>query len=1086
MKRIFTTICAIMFFTASAFSQQEEARLMRFPAIYGDQVVFSYAGDLFTVDKSGGLARQLTSAEGVEIFPRFSPDGQTIAFTGQYDGNTEVFIIPAEGGVPERITYTATLSRDNLSDRMGPNNIVMTWKDNEHVVYRSRKKSFNDFQGQLFLAPVDGGISTQIPLPTGGFCSYSPDGKKLAFNRVFREFRTWKYYSGGMADDVWIYDFDTKETVNITNNDAQDIFPMWHGDVVYFLSDRDRTMNLFSYNTATQETKKLTNYDNFDIKFPSLGDNAIIYENGGYLYYFDLATQTPTKVEVQIMKDFAASRPQWKDASKSINSAYPSPDGKRVVFGSRGDVFSVPASSGITKNLTKTSGVHERNQDWSPDGRWIAYIGDATGENEIYIMKHDGSEEPIQLTKNTGTYIFGYEWSPDSKKIAWSDQEKRLQYIDIDSKKVTEVDQSNSGELRNYEWSPDSKWLAYTKPSFEEVTRIYLYNLENKTSKPATDEWFNSSNPAFSPDGKYLYFTSSRTFNPIYSWTEWNHAYNDMNKLYMLTLAKDVESPFEPENDTVTVKEEDSEKKEEKKEDNGKEEKAGKDMKVDFDGMFGRVIELPGDAGSYWNITAVDGGVYYARYKSGDNGSTFCYFDLKSKKETELGNNMGYTIAADGKKMLVSSNGKYAVIDLPKGKIKIDDYIDVSNMNVWVEPQKEWQQIYDESWRQMRDFFYDPDMHGVDWDRIHKKYNELIPWVNSRHDLNYLIGEMIGELNVGHAYVNGGDLPEPDRIKTGLLGAELSRDNSGYYRIDRILPGQNWNKPVRSPLTEIGVDVSEGDYIIAVNGEPVDEKENIYHALAGQAGKLVELTLSSSASDKDTHDVIVKPIDDESELYYYQWVQDNIRKVSEATDGQVGYIHIPDMGPRGLNEFVKYFYPQIRKKALIIDDRGNGGGNVSPMIIERLRRELSLMGQGRNVGGDPQPGAMMIGPMVCLINEYSASDGDLFPYQFKKHNLGKLIGTRTWGGVVGIRGSLPFIDGGDLRKPEYAHYNAEGTDWIIEGYGVEPDIEVRNDPALEYQGIDEQLNKAIEVILEELKENPGEYPDVPPFPDKSR
>jgi tricorn protease len=509
-------------------------------------------------------------------------------------------------------------------------------------------------------------------------------------------------------------------------------------------------------------------------------------------------------------------------------------------------------------------------------------------------------------------------------------------------------------------------------------------------------------------------------------------------------------------------------------------------MKVDFDGIEDRVIELPVEVANYWNIKGVDGGVYYQRYKTGDQQTSFFYFDLKSKKETNLGNVNMVEISANGKKMLVSKRGKYAVIDLPKGKIKLDKTIDLSGMKVWVAPKDEWKQIFDESWRQMRDFFYDPNMHGVDWDKVYKKYEPLVKYANTRYDLSYIIGEMIGEVSTGHAYVSGGDRTIPEKIKTGLLGAELSRDKSGYYRIDHILNGQNWNKSVRSPLTEIGVDVNEGDYITAVNGKPTSEMLNIYQSLVGMSGKQVELTISSSASGKDTHNEIVLPISSESKLYYYQWVHDNIRKVDEATNGQVGYIHIPDMGPDGLNQFVKYFYPQMRKKALIIDDRGNGGGNVSPMIIERLRRELSLMQMGRNTIGSPNPGAIMIGPMVCLINQYSASDGDLFPYQFRKHNLGKLIGTRTWGGVVGIRGSLPFIDGRDLRKPEFAHYSAEGNKWIIEGRGVKPDIEVKNDPALEFEGIDQQLNKAIEVILEELQKNPREYPDLPPFPDKSK
>ena len=839
-KNMISILLMFILTSTVATAQIDDARLMRFPTIHGNQVVFSYAGDLYTIDAQGGIARRLTNYEGLELFPRFSPDGKTIAFTGQYDGNTEVYTIPAEGGEPKRITYTATLGRDDVSDRMGPNNIVMAWRDNKTIVYRSRKKSFNDFVGQLFEVSVDGGLSVQLPLPAGGFCSFSPDGKKMAYNQVFREFRTWKYYRGGMADDVWIYDFNTKITTNLTNNPAQDIFPMWHGDVVYFLSDRDRTMNLFAYNATTGQTTKLTNYDNYDIKFPSLGDNAIVYENGGYLYRFDINTQTTSKIVVQLMNDFVTSRAQWKDAGKGIRSGSPSPDGKRVAMDSRGDIFSVPVKNGITYNLTNSNGAHDRNVEWSPDGKWIGFISDMSGNNEIYIQKYDRSEKPVQLTKNADTYMFNFVWSPDSKKIAWSDQEKRLQIIDIDTKNVTLIEQINDGEFHSFAWTPDSKWLAYVRPSFVQVDRIYFYNLSSATSKPVTDEWFDSSDPSFSPDGKYLYFSSARTFNPTYSWTEWNYSYQDMSKVYLMTLAKDTPSPFELENDVVELKDEKPATTDKKDKESGKDtkevDKKGVDVKIDFDNIADRVAEITSDAGAYWNITAVDGGVYYSQYKSSGGGSTLFYYDLKDKKENELGKNMSYALTANGKKMLIFESGKLAVIDTPKSKIKIDDYIDVSNMKIWVDPKVEWQQIFDESWRQMRDFFYDPGMHGLNWDQIYKKYNPLVPYVNNRYDLNYVIGEMIGELNVGHAYVSGGDRIEAKRIKTGLLGAELSRDKSGYYRIDKILPGENWNKSVRSPLTEIGVNVSEGDYIIAVDGKNTNEMADIYKALVGTAG----------------------------------------------------------------------------------------------------------------------------------------------------------------------------------------------------------------------------------------------------------
>ncbi len=1100
MKKLTITLFAVLFlgFTYA----QDEVRLLRFPAIYGNQIIFTYAGDLYTVDKTGGVARKLTNdSEGYEMFARFSPDGTNIAFTGQYDGNTEIFLIPAEGGVPERLTYTATLGRDDISDRMGPNNIVMTWKDDNNIVYRSRKQSFNSFKGQLFLINKEGGLSEELPLPVGGFCSYSPDKTKLAYNRVFREFRTWKYYRGGMADDIWIYDFKSKKTENLTNNPAQDVFPMWKGEKIYFCSDRDRTMNLFVIDLNTKETRKLTNYTNYDVKFPSMGDAAIVYENGGFIYIFDLATEQSVKVDVRIANDFITGRNQLKDASKIINSFTISPDGKRLGFDARGDIFTVPVTSGVTKDLTLSSGVHDRDVAWSPDGKYLSFISDQTGEDEIYIINQDGSEPAAQITKNADTYKYFPVWSPDSKKLLWSDKMLRLQYVDIESKEVTVVAETREFEYNDYVWSPDNKWIAYTQPAQRGESKIFLYEVASKKATAVTDGWYDVGDPSFSSDGKYLFFTSNRDFNPIYSWTEWNHAYNDMSKIYFVTLAKSTPSPFAYENDEVAVKDEGRGTKDEgrgtKDEGRGKKDegrgtkddekgsKEEKEVKVDLDGIIARTVILPIDAGIYWGINAIDDNVYYVRSKRGDQ-PTLCLFDMKDKKETELGDYGNYEIAADHKKMVLEKGDKYAVIDLPKSKITVKDYVDLSNMKIMVDLQAEWNQIFNESWRQMKYFFYAPNMHGLDWDVIRAKYAPLVPYVNNRNDLNYIIGEMVGELSVGHAYVSAGDKPKPQRIKLGLLGAIITRDQSGYYHIDEILQGENWSKKNRSPLSEMGVDVAEGDYIIAVDGITTKEMSDIYQSLVNKAGVQVELTVNGKPVPDGAHKTLVVPVDDEADLFYYNWVQDNIRKVDEATSGQVGYIHIPDMGVGGLNEFVKYFYPQLTKRALIIDDRGNGGGNVSPMIIERLQREAVIMRMARNT--DPTPGriAFMWGPKVCLIDQYSASDGDLFPFQFKQLKIGKLIGQRTWGGVVGIRGSLPFIDGGSLQKPEFANYDFATNQWAIEGVGVEPDIEVVNDPAKEYAGEDEQLNKAIEVILEELKNWPEKLPEIPPYPDKSK
>ena len=700
---------------------QEPTKLLRFPAIHSNQIVFTYASDLYTVPTNGGVARKLTNHDGFEMFARFSPDGNTLAFTGQYDGNTEVYLMPAQGGVPERITFTATLGRDDVSDRMGPNNIVMGWHpDGKQVIFRSRMIEFNDFKGQLFLAPVKGDLPVELPLSRGGFCSYSPDGKKLAYNRVFREFRTWKRYRGGMADDIWIFDFASKKSENITNNPAQDIIPMWHGNKIYFLSDRDenKRMNLFVFDLTTRGTTKLTEFVDFDIKFPSLGNDAIVFENSGEIYRLDMATEKAEKVEIFIQEDHLGARGGLKDVSKSVSNFEISPDGKRALFGARGEVFTIPAENGPTRNLTTTSSVHERNSLWSPDGKWVAYISDATGEDEIYIIAQDGKSKARQVTKNADTYKFEIRWSPDSKKILWGDKRLRLQFVEILTGKMTVVDQATAWEFRDYTWAPDSKWIAYTKIEEETMNRIFLYSLEQNKAFPVTDGWYSVGNPAFSADGKFLFFVSDRDFNPIYSATEWNHAYQDMSAIYLLTLTKDTKSPFEPKSDEVTIqKEEKPEKKADtkKKDDEKKDEKPEIVVKVDLENVLNRVVKIPVSVANYWHLTSVGDQLYYQRKSSKDEKPLLLMYDLKDLKETELGQINGYEISVDQKKMLVSQNGKYAILDLPKGKIEIKETLDLSGLEVNLDRTAEWNQIYQECWRQMREFFYAPNMHGVNW-----------------------------------------------------------------------------------------------------------------------------------------------------------------------------------------------------------------------------------------------------------------------------------------------------------------------------------------------------------------------------------
>lgn len=1087
-------LLALSLAAAPPAAAQDEARLLRFPAVSADQVVFTSAGDLYTVPAAGGVARKLTSHAGYECFARFSPDGKWIAFTGEYDGNREVYLIPAAGGVPKRLTYTPTLGRDDISDRMGPNNLVMGWTpDSRKILFRSRMREWNDFNGQLYLVPAAGGPPEQIPLPRGGFGSFAPGGDKLAYNRIFREFRTWKRYRGGMADDVWIYDFATKTVENVTNDPSLDIIPMWSGDRIYFLSDRDeaRRMNLYVYDLKAKTTRRLTSFAEFDVKFPSLGPDAIVFENGGFLYRFDLASEQTAKVPVVIADDRLSARTRLAKVGDRVTNFEVGPDGKRALFGARGDVFTVPAKYGNARNLTRTPGVHERNSKWSPDGKWIAYLSDQTGRDEVWVMPQDGSGPARRLTDNGDTYKYQVLWSPDGTKILWSDKKLRLQYVDVKTRQVVEVDKAKRWEITDYAWSPDSRWIVYARPMLEPMTRIYLYSLETKARVEATDGWYESHGPAFSSDGKFVVFVSDRDFNPVFSRTEWNHAYRSMSRVYLLALAKATKSPFEPKSDEVAIKAEApaaaAGKAESKDGKDAKPAAAVPAVKVDADGIKGRIIALPVDVADYAQVNAVGDAVYYLKHGDRDAAFSLKMYSLTDLKETDLGPVDGYEISADLKKMLVAKDRSYAIVDLPKAPVRFDEKLDLGGLEVVLDLGSEWGQIFDECWRQMKDFFYDPGMHGVDWEALRLRYAPLAKAAAHRADLTYVIGELIGELNAGHTYVGGGDLPQVPRLAMGMLGARLERDPAtGFYRIARILRGANWNPALRSPLTEVGVDVREGEYLIAVDGTAVNTLGDVQEALVNAAGRQVRLRVNGAPAEKGSREVVVVPVATENDLYYEDWVQRTTEKVETATGGLVGYVHVPDMGVGGLNEFVRRFYPQLRKKALIIDVRGNGGGNVSPMVLERLRREMVMVEVARNAAPGPDPADLLVGPKVCLCDEFSASDGDIFPYRFKTMGLGKLVGKRTWGGVVGIRGTLPLLDGGVLNKPEFAPYDTAGRDWVIEGRGVEPDIVVDNDPAREYAGQDDQLDKAIEVILAELKAKGRDIPPVPPFPKRDK
>jgi tricorn protease len=1076
-----------------------DTKLLRFPDLHGDKVVFTYAGDLWTAPAGGGLASRLTAHPGLELFAKFSPDGQQIAFTAQYDGDEQVYVIPSSGGEPRQLTYYP--ARGPLPDRWGFDNQVYGWSpDGKSVVFRSMREGWTMTDTRLFTVPAAGGLPKALPMPVSGGGAVSPDGRKVVYSPLTREFRTWKRYQGGWAQDLYIFDLATSAIEPVAHSPRSERDPMWIEDKIYFASDRTGTLNLFEFDTRTKGVRQLTESTEHDVRWPSASDDGrIVYELGGELHVLDLQSCRSTPIPITVPTDALARRPSRVVVAPSLIEGFAlSPRGERALFVGRGDIFSAPIEKGAVRNLTRSSGAHDKGARWSPDGLKVAYISDATGEEELYLIDQTGSGKPEQLTKNGHAMRYTPEWSPDGKRLAFSDKDGKVFVLTLADKSLLQVADEARGQVHDYAWSPCGTHLAFSLSDPNDTQSLVIWSVGQTEPHRITDEVFDEFNPAWDPEGNYLYYLSNREFAPQVGGHEWNFLGNRSIGIFALALRKDVKNPFPPESDEVNSPDR---KKADEKKDSEKDKGASagpprprEPIAIDFDGLAERVVRVPVPAENYGGLTAIKGHLLYIRRgpmyygRDAESKPELRIYSVADRKETTLADDVGgYALSADGSKVLVRQGTAFNLYDAsPKAK-ESKKTISIANLAVDRVPSKEWAQIFDEIWRRYRDFFYVENMHGYDWQALRARYRPLLEHVAHRSDLNYVIGEMIGELNVGHAYNSGGDWEVPPRPRVALPGCEFALDPAaGRYKIAGILKGQNEEPIYRSPLTEVGVDVKVGDYVLAIDGEEFAGGDNPYRLLRGKSDRPVQLTVNSRPNADGARTVTFQPNSSETDLRYLAYVTRNRDRVTRLSGGRAGYIHIPNMQAEGLREFIKWYYPQIRKEGLVVDVRYNGGGNVSQMLIERLRRELLATAFARTSDqASTYPGTVFHGHLVCILNQNSASDGDIFPAMFKQARLGPLVGKRSWGGVVGITNRGPLVDGGVVNVPEFGFASADGR-WIIEGHGVDPDIEVENDPKSVIEGRDPQLERAVEELMTKVREQPRRLPDRPAPPIKTR
>ncbi|MDR3419425.1 MAG: PDZ domain-containing protein [Nevskia sp.] len=1100
----------------AAAAAQADGTLMRYPALHGDSLVFEAYGNLWRVARAGGTAQRLTADPGFDLMPRYSPDGRWIAFTGEYQRNTDVYVMPAAGGTARRLTFHSdTVDAPPL--RWGPDNMVVTWTpDSRNIVFLSRREAFNNWFGRLYTVPVEGGAQAPLPLDRGGMLSYGPDGHSIAYNRIFRNFRTWKRYSGGLNQNIDLYDFDTGKLQSVTDWSGTETDPMWYGDTIYFLSDHDasRRANIWAYDLKTRQFRELTHFTDYDVDWPSLGQGGgseagIVFQQGGSLYVLDLPGEQIHKLEVTVPDDGTRTGPDFVDASKQIRAFALAPNGKRAAFEARGDIYSVPERYGNTRNLTASSGANERYPSWSPDGRSVAYVTDAGGQEQVAVRPADGGPEKVLTRFKTG-YFYQPVWAPDSDRLIFSDNERRLWLVSANGGEPLQVAQDKYQEMHDYAWSPDGRWLAYSITEANQLRGLWLYRIDGAVPSRLSDGLSDDHEPVFDPQGKYLYFISARHENPALSESEFNIATLKTTGVYVATLSAVEPSPFAPKSDEGRAepakeahKQEDGDDKDHK---DGKDGKGGKEWKagsikpirIDLPGLLARALPLPIEAADYDGLAASRGHVFYLTTPiqmiegalAGEKARIHV-FDLDKRQDKVVVDDVvpdkGYDLSADGSRVLYQKDktGYYiaeAKADGGKPASDGDDdagarLLDLKHMRAQVDPRQEWREMYDQAWRLQRSFFYNTNMNGVDWDAAGARYRALLPLAGSRQDLSYLIGEMLGELDNSHTYVGNPD-GDGDRVGTGLLGVDFALDAAaGRYRIARIYPGDNTRDDYRSPLTEPGVEVHPGDYLLAVDGRELRAPTDPYSLFVDRVDGTVTLSVAATP-DGQRREVVVKPVQSELKLRLKDWIDGNRAKVERASGGRIGYIYLSDMGGLGMEQFVRQFYPQLRKQGLIIDDRWNGGGFIDQIVLERLRRVLVGMDTDRQHNTLPTPQQVFNGYMATLINEYSASDGDIFPFYFRKYGLGPLIGKRTWGGVRGIRGDWPLLDGGYITIPEDATYGLD-SQWVIENKGVTPDVEVQTEPADMLAGKDAQLQAAVDYLLKQIAGHPKTLPPAP-------